>query len=148
MPSHNSVTLIGNLTRDPEPKDVGEGRVCKFSLAVNKKFKRRDRDELVEEVSFFDVECWGRLAEVCLEHLGKGDPVFVAGALKQNRWEKDGNARSRVVIVARTVQFLSARGQAGGQEASGEEDQRPPGEQAADHKGGSPASRGESDVPF
>lgn len=112
MASFNRVIVVGNLTRDPELRYVAGGTaVCEASLAVNDKVKRGD--QWVDEVSFFDVVFWGRLAEVVNEYLGKGSPLLVEGRLKQERWEKDGSKHSRVKIIAGVMQMLGKKGDGG-----------------------------------
>lgn len=109
MASYNHVTLVGNLTRDPELRYTpGGAAVCEFAVAVNRKWKSRDGDQK-EEVGFFDVVTWGRTAEVAAEYLKKGRPVLVAGRLTQDRWEaQDGTRRSKVKVTAEQIQFLGA----------------------------------------
>lgn len=116
MVSVNRVFVAGNLTRDPELKTIQNGQaVCNFSLAVNRKWNDRQSGEKKEEVSFFDVECWGRTAEIVAQYLKKGRPTLVEGRLKQDRWETDdGSKRSRVKILAENVQFLGGRDENGG----------------------------------
>lgn len=97
----NSVGLIGNLTRDPESRDVKGFAVCNFSIAVNDPRKRGN--EWVKETSFFDLVAWGRLADIAGQ-LRKGQPVFVGGKLKQQTWQtKDGGQRQKIVIEATDV---------------------------------------------
>ena len=105
MNSLNSVLLEGNLTRDPELKYTPKGTaVCTFSIGSNRYFKQEE--EYQEEVSYFDVTVWNRLAEVCKEYLAKGRGVRVVGRLKQDRWEDpQGKTRSKVHIVAEHVEF-------------------------------------------
>ena len=100
----NSVLLEGNLTRDPESTVTkGWTTLCTFSIGVNRQYKIDD--EKKEEVSFFEIETWGRLAENCFEYLSKGRGVRVVGRLKQSRWESDDKSYSKVVIVAEHVEF-------------------------------------------
>lgn len=101
------VVLIGNLTRDPE--GIADGRGCTFGLAVNQRVKRGE--EWQDHASFFEVVVWGKQAENCMSYLNKGSRAAVDGALRQERWEKDGQKRSAVKVIAQTVQFL---GDAGG----------------------------------
>ena len=109
----NSVTLVGRLTRDSELKYTNSGlAICKFSLAVNR--SKRSGDQWTEEASFFDVVLWGKQGEAIQQYLGKGKQVAVSGELRQDRWEQDGQNRSRVEIVASNVQLLSSRGGSGG----------------------------------
>ncbi len=112
----NVITLVGRLTRDSELKYTNSGTaICKFSLAVNRK-KRQD-EQWVEEVSYFDITLWGKLGEAISQYLNKGKQVAVSGELRQNRWEQDGQNRSKVEIVASHVQLLSGDSQASGQGA-------------------------------
>ena len=105
----NSVLIEGNLTRDPVMAATPKGTpVCTFGLAANRYY--RVDEEKQEEVSFFDVETWSRLAQRCGDELTKGRGVRVVGRLKQDRWtNKDGEPRSRVKIVAEHVEFKLAR---------------------------------------
>jgi len=108
MNSLNLIAIEGNLTRDPEMKYTSGGSaVCNLSIASNRSYKKGDG--YVKEVSFFDVTCWGKTAEACSENLTKGRGVRVVGRLKQDRWGQEGNARSRVVIVADHVDFMPQR---------------------------------------
>ncbi len=112
----NNVTIVGRLTRDSELKYTNSGTaICKFSLAVNRK-KRQD-EQWVEEVSYFDVTLWGKLGEAISQYLNKGKQVAVSGELRQNRWTQDGQNRSKVEIVASHVQLLSGDSQTSGQRA-------------------------------
>lgn len=105
----NSVSIIGNLTRDPELKQVGEGAVCKFGIAVNERVKKNG--EWAEVAYFFDVETWNG-AEACATYLSKGRQVAVSGSLVQHRWEQDdGQRRSKVYIQAQRVDFIGAKGE-------------------------------------
>ena len=105
MSDLNSVTLIGRLTRDAELKYTANGKaVSKFSLAVNK--RRRVGDEWKEEANFFEIILWGQLGESLDQYLVKGKQVAVIGELTQERWEQDGQNRSKVVVTAATVQLL------------------------------------------
>jgi single-strand DNA-binding protein len=108
MSDLNSVVLVGRLVRDPELRYTPQGAaVCEFILATNRRFTKKD-GEKVDEVAFIDVVAWNRLAEISAEYLKKGRMVVVLGQLTQDRWEdKDsGQKRSRIRILASTVQFL------------------------------------------
>ena len=106
MANYNKVILMGNLTRDPELRYTPNGTaVATLSLAVNRRYKVND--ETREETDFFDIVVFGKQAENCSEYLQKGRPVLVDGRLQQRRWETDeGQKRSKVEVVAFTVQFL------------------------------------------
>ena len=111
----NIVVLVGRLTRDSDLKYTKSGMpIARFSLAVNR--SRKDGDAWVDEVSFFEVDWWGKGAEAVNRYLTKGQQVGVEGELRQDRWEQDGVARSKVVVNAANVRLL---GQGGAQGASG-----------------------------
>ena len=103
MAYDNTVTIVGNATRDPELRFTPSGSpVCSFGLAWNRRFERNG--EQVEEVSFFDVTCWRSLAENVAESVTKGARVIVHGRLDQRSWDApDGSSRSKVEIVADDV---------------------------------------------
>ena len=104
----NNVSIMGNLTRDPEMRSLPSGKeVCSLSLANNRFYMKNG--EKVSEVSFFDVDVWGITAENCSKYLTKGNGVIVEGRLRQDRWEKDGKTQSRVKITASAVHFLPKR---------------------------------------
>src|SRR5680860_1278415 len=109
------VTVVGNLTRDPELKETAAGTsLCKLGVAVNSARKGQN-GEWTEEVSFFDAVVWGNQGENCARYLSKGREVAIDGRLNQRRWEaEDGSRRSKVEIVANQVVFMS-----GGAEGSG-----------------------------
>jgi single-strand DNA-binding protein len=105
MADINRVTLIGRLTRDAELKYTAAGQaVCTFSLAVNRRVKTGDGWK--DDGNFFDIVVWGRLGETLAPYLVKGQLVGVDGELRQDRWEQDGQNRSRVEVAAHAVQLL------------------------------------------
>src|ERR1035438_3417088 len=104
MSNGNSVTLVGNVTRDPElrftPNRQGTA-TASFGLAVNRRWQNRQTQEWEEATSFFDVVCWREMAENVSETLTRGARVMVAGRLEQRSWEtQDGDKRSKVEVVA------------------------------------------------
>lgn len=98
----STVTIIGNATRDPELRYTASGQaVASFGVAVNRRWQNRQTNEWEEQVSFFDVSCWGSLGENACETISKGMRVIVTGRLDQRSWEtQDGEKRSKVEIVA------------------------------------------------
>ena len=98
----NQIQLIGRLTRDPELDTTAGGKpVCDMRLAVS----RRDRDAAPVYV---DVVAWGKLAELCAQHLEKGRQVAISGRLEYSEWEaQDGSKRSKHEVVAGEVEFLA-----------------------------------------
>jgi len=117
MENINSIVVTGNVTRDIGEKDFGyiggDNGIAKLSIsiAVNKNVKRNG--EWTSEACFFDVEIWGKLAESMKKYLHKGKSIAVQGKLDQDRWEKDGQNKSRVYIRAENIQLLG-----GGKEKS------------------------------
>jgi single-strand DNA-binding protein len=113
MADLNSVALIGRLTRDAELKYTAGGQaVCKFSIAVNR--RRKNGDQWEDEANYFDIVLWGRQGESLNQYLVKGKQIGVDGELRQDRWQQDGQNRSKVEIVANNIQLLG-----GGQGPSG-----------------------------
>ncbi|MDD3819241.1 MAG: single-stranded DNA-binding protein [Actinomycetota bacterium] len=101
----NNVTILGNLTRDPELRFTPNGTaVASFGLAVNRNIQNKTSGEWETQVDFFNVTTWFKLAENCAESLSKGDRVLVSGRLSQDSWEgKDGQKRSTIRIIANVV---------------------------------------------
>ena len=105
MNNLNSILIEGNLIRDPQTRTTTNGTsICTFSIATNRFYKK---GELLEkEVSFFDVECWSKLAEACYAKGKKGRGVRVVGRIKQERWnDSEGKVRSKIILVAEHVEF-------------------------------------------
>ena len=105
MAFDNTVTVTGNITRDPELRFTpGGSAVATFGLAWNRRWQNRQTNETEEQVSFFDVTCWNTLAENVSESLVKGTRVVVSGRLEQRSWEtQDGERRSKIEIIADEV---------------------------------------------
>ena len=105
----NNVVLIGRLTRDCGSNDFaylsnGTAR-ANISIAVNR--KKKEGEGWTDDISFFDVVIWGRVAEGLRDYLVKGKQICVAGRIQQDRWkDQQGNSKSRVYIVAKSVQLL------------------------------------------
>ena len=119
MASYNKVILIGNLTRDPELRFTPKGAaICKLGLAVNRVWTN-EAGEKKEEVTFVDVDVFGRTAENCGQYLKKGRPVLIDGRLKLDQWDDKttGAKKSRLGVVAETVQFLGGKSDDAGQPA-------------------------------
>lgn len=109
MASLNRVTLLGNMTRDPELRRTGGGAaVTEISVAINRPYEDRKTKERREETTFVDVTLWGRTAEIAVERGGKGVQVLVEGRLQLDQWEdrKTGEKRSRLRVVGESVQIL------------------------------------------
>lgn len=108
--SFNQVTLMGNLTRDPELRQTPNGQsVCSFSLALNRSYKGGD-GEWTEVTDFVNCIAWGPLGERVAQYLTKGRPALVSGRLQSSSWEQDGQKRSKLEVVAQDVTFLGGAG--------------------------------------
>ncbi len=105
MSNGNSVSLVGNVTRDPDLRFTPTGQPnANFGLAVNRRWQNRQSGEWEEQVSFFDIVCWGDMAENVSESLTKGSRVLVSGRLQQRSWEtQNGEKRSKIEVVADEV---------------------------------------------
>ena len=102
----NSLIIEGNVTRDPEYKETANGhKICNIPVAVNRFYKNTD-GEGVNEVSFFNIETFGQMAESCQKNCEKGRGIRVVGRLKQSRWtNSEGKTASRISIIAEHVEF-------------------------------------------
>jgi single-strand DNA-binding protein len=127
MNSFNKVILLGNLTRDPEVRYTPSGTaVASFAIAVNRRYKQGE--ETKDEVSYIDIVVFGKTAENCGQYLNKGDAILVEGRIQQRRWDdkETGQKRSKVEVVAQTVNFMPKRsGQAAAQGAKQEHEPLP-----------------------
>ena len=115
MASFNKVILVGNLTRDPELRYTPKGTaIAKIGLAVNRTW-RNEAGETKEEVTFVDVDIFGRTAENVGQYMRKGRPILIEGRLRLDQWDdkQTGQKRSRLGVVAETVQFLGSPAGAG-----------------------------------
>jgi single-strand DNA-binding protein len=148
--------VVGRLTRDAELKYTNSGQaVCHFSVATSS--RRKKGDQWVEESSFWDVDFWGKGGESINQYLTKGKLVAVEGAMRQDKWEQDGQTRSKTLITANTVQLLGSSGGSGG--GGGGSYERPQGKpqggqqagpQGARQDGAAPPPRDDftDDIPF
>lgn len=102
MSTGNTISIVGNVTRDPELRFTQTGQpTATFGVAVNRRWQDRGSGEWQEATSFFDVVCWRDLAENAAESLSKGSRVIVSGRLEQRSWETpEGDRRSKIEIIA------------------------------------------------
>ena len=156
--SFNKVLLMGNLTRDVELRHTpGGSAVARLGLACNRRFKTQSGEQR-DEVTFVDCEAWGRTAEVMSQYLAKGRPVFIEGRLKLDQWQdKDGQNRSKLVVVIENFQFVDSREGGGGGPPGGSGGGRGRAGNAGGPSGGggndwasreAEASISEDDIPF
>lgn len=124
--SVNQVILMGNLTRDPDLRQIPSGQsVCSFSLALNRAYKDQG-GEWQEATDYIDCVAWGPLGERVAQYLTKGRRALVQGRLQSRNWEQEGQKRSKVEVLANDVTFLDGRGEGGSPSApAGSEEHEP-----------------------
>ena len=152
MANLNKVMLIGNLTRDPELRVTPKGTaICTFSIAVNRKFKDDSGGER-EEVTYIDIEAWGKSGENISKYCTKGRPLFVEGRLRLDQWEDKTTKekRSRMKVVLENFQFLGGGRGEGGPGGEGGEARSYAPRASTPPKPASPAAQEnlDEDVPF
>ena len=105
--------MIGNLGKDPDPRDVNGTKVCSFSLATNENYKDKAGNKQTK-TEWHNITVWGALAENCAKYLKKGSQVYVEGKLTTRKWtDKNNVERYTTEVVAQTVQFLNTSGGGG-----------------------------------
>lgn len=112
MPSYNKVILCGNLTRDPELKYTPKGTaIARLGLAVNRKWKS-ESGESKEEVTFVDVDAFGKQAETLAQYLSKGRAILLEGRLRLDQWEdkKTNEKKSKLGVVLESFTFIDSGG--------------------------------------
>jgi single-strand DNA-binding protein len=107
----NQLNVIGNLTKDPETRSVGETSVTQFGVALNRRFKGKD-GEPKEVTTFVDCECWGAKGETIAKFLEKGRKVYLTGELKMDSWEdkESGAKRSKLLMNVMDFEFVDSKG--------------------------------------
>ena len=109
--SFNYVTLLGNLVRAPELRYTPQGTaVCDLSIAINRTYTETDGTKK-EEVTYVDIVCWSKFAEIAGKYLKKGSQVLISGRLHQDSWidKNTGQKRSKIVVIAENLQMLGSR---------------------------------------
>ena len=144
----NKCFLIGNLTRDPELRVTPKGTsIASFGLAINRQSKNADGSH-ADDVTFVDIEAWGKQAELVAKYLAKGSPCMVEGRLRLDSWEDKNTQqkRSRLKVVLENVQFLGAR--SNGTPAEVREGEQAPPDQATTAPAPAANPHLDDDVPF
>jgi single-strand DNA-binding protein len=119
MVNVNRVLFGGYLVADPESRQVGNGTVCHFTVANNRKWTSRD-GQAKEEATFVDCEAWAKVGEIAQNYLKKGRPVLVEGRLKLDKWTTpEGQKRQKLKVSVDAVQFLDGHGGGGEGHAEG-----------------------------
>jgi single-strand DNA-binding protein len=148
----NRVVMTGNLTRDPELRNLPSGTsVCSLRLACNTR-RKDESGQWVDKPNYFDVTVWGAQGENCAQYLSKGRPVAIDGRLEWREWQdKDGNKRQSIDIIADSVQFLGSRegGENGGRFTPQSDVPVDTGDfQTAPASGGGGGDAADDDIPF
>ena len=147
MASFNRVVLVGNLTKDIELRHTKNNTaVTDISIAVNERIKKNE--QWVDEAHFFDITLWGRLAEIAAEYLSKGSSVLIEGRLKHDRWEQDGQKRSKVGIVGEKMQMLGSKGGGGGSGSSYSSQSSSGADSSSYQQPSQPSAPPQDEVPF
>ena len=151
MANFNKVMLMGNLTRDPEVRYTPKGTaIATIGLAVNRVWST-EAGEKKEEVTFVDVDVWGKQAETIGQYMSKGKPIFIEGRLKLDSWDdkESGQKRSKLKVVCESFQFIGAP------KGTGEVSERPPARSGAPSRQAKPAEEdtpqsggGDDNIPF
>ncbi len=111
---------MGNLTRDPELRVTANGNsICKIGLAVNRVYTTKD-GERREDVTYVDIDAFGKQAEVINKYMKKGRPLFIEGRLKFDQWESDGQKRSKLGVILDKFEFIGGRDENEGAQAGGD----------------------------
>lgn len=106
----NKVTLLGNLTRDPETRTTSGGQsVTSFGLAINRTW-RDSSGQQKEDVDYIDCTAWGKAGEIIAQYTQKGRALLVSGRLSQRSWEQDGQKRSKVEVIVEDFNFIGGGG--------------------------------------
>ena len=122
MANYNKVLLMGNITRDIEVRTLpSQSSVAQIGIAVNRKWRDTNTNEMREEVTFVDCEAFGKTAENIAKFFSKGKPIFLEGRLKLDQWKDktDGSNRSKLKVVIENFQFVESKGGGGGYEGGG-----------------------------
>ena len=124
----NKVILIGNLGNDPDARAMPNGNaVSNFTVATSESWKDKNTGQAQERVEWHKIAAFGKLAEICNEYLRKGSKVYIEGALRTRKWEKDGHTNYTTEIIASEMQMLDSRGE------NTQVEPQPPQQQVAQH---------------
>jgi single-strand DNA-binding protein len=121
MTGFNRVVLVGNLTRDPQLRQIPSGTaVADMGLATNERYRNRE-GEMAESTCFVDIVAWGKQAESCNQYLAKGSPVLIEGRLQYDQWQTaEGQKRSKLRVRADRIRFMGkAAGAEQGRQSEG-----------------------------
>lgn len=144
MSGVNKVILVGRLGSDPELKYTQGGQaIARFSIATSEQWKDKNSGQMQEKTEWHRIVVWGKMAEICGQHLSKGRQVYIEGKLQTRSWEdqQSGQKKYSTEVVAGTVQFLGAPGE----KAQGHSSQA---ENATQDFGAEPSFDSSEEIPF
>ncbi|MFN7019748.1 MAG: single-stranded DNA-binding protein [Phycisphaerales bacterium] len=153
MANYNKVLLMGNITRDIELRHLPSGNaIAQVGLAVNRRWRDQNTNEMREETTFVDCDAFGKTAENIAKFFGKGRPIFIEGRLKLDTWKDktDGSNRSKLKVVVESWDFIDSKpGAGGGEGGSAKPVVRPAGSTPAPAASyAEPEEIREDDIPF
>lgn len=143
MAGVNKVIIVGRLGSDPELKYTANSQaIARFSVATSESWKNKQTGDLQEKTEWHRIVVWGKMAEICGQHLAKGRQVYIEGKLQTRSWEDpSGQKKYSTEIVANTVQFLGAAGEKTGGQSQGADN-------FAQDFGSEPSFDADEEIPF
>jgi single-strand DNA-binding protein len=159
MSGVNKVILVGRLGSDPELKYTSNSQaVAKFSVATSEQWKNKQTGDMQEKTEWHRIVVWGKMAEICGQHLAKGRQVYIEGKLQTRSWEDQASGQKKysTEVVAQTVQFLGAAGErsqgagssTGYNAGAGASSQNAGGDNFAQDFGNEPSFDSDEEIPF
>lgn len=159
MSGVNKVILVGRLGSDPELKYTSTSQaIARFSVATSEQWKNKQTGDMQEKTEWHRVVVWGKMAEICGQHLAKGRQVYIEGKLQTRSWEDQASGQKKysTEVVAQTVQFLGAAGErtqgagagAGANTGAGTSSQNSGGDNFAQDFGNEPSFDSDEEIPF
>lgn len=151
MSGVNKVILVGRLGSDPELKYTSNSQaVAKFSVATSEQWKNKQTGDMQEKTEWHRIVVWGKMAEICGQHLAKGRQVYIEGKLQTRSWEDQASGQKKysTEVVAQTVQFLGAAGERSQSSGAGAGAQNSSGDNFAQDFGSEPSFDSDEEIPF
>ena len=151
MSGVNKVILVGRLGSDPELKYTSNSQaVAKFSVATSEQWKNKQTGDMQEKTEWHRVVVWGKMAEICGQHLSKGRQVYIEGKLQTRSWEDQASGQKKysTEVVANTVQFLGAAGERSQGAGASQASQGQAADNFAQDFGNEPSFDSEEEIPF
>ncbi|MES2769742.1 MAG: single-stranded DNA-binding protein [Bdellovibrionota bacterium] len=152
MAGVNKVIIVGRLGSDPELKYTATSQaIARFSVATSESWKNKQTGDMQEKTEWHRIVVWGKMAEICGQHLAKGRQVYVEGKLQTRSWEDQASGQKKysTEVVANTVQFLGAAGERSANAGAGASSQSAGGgDNFAQDFGAEPSFNSDEEIPF